>query len=436
MNKLKFIMNIIDSITINALWGEFTVNFQCDRKFNFLIGENGTGKTTVINLIAAVLTGDFERLDKTEFEKIIVVLKSDTGNKKPSIEVKKSKKNNTPFYDISYEFKKSSKDSEPVKLDFGSIEQERLFRGIPIRAIRDHLMIRDHLLDIRGQLNQFVRVTWLSVHRNEDNQMNDERKIIPAIDQKLNSLSNDLVRYFSSLAKKYSDEIVNFQKNILLSILTSDKSIHSIISSTKSINTEYEKKSLSGIFDVLGVEKKIYSEKIDAHFQKFGKSLDNQKASNSTTIEDFAIIYDTFRSHDLVQKYEELQEMKTKIFKPRDNFIQVINELLEGRKKISLSERNDLYFETKNGHRILIDELSSGEKQLLIILGEALLQEESYAIYIADEPELSLHIRWQETLTDYISKLNPNAQILFATHSPDIVGRHSDKIIEMKEVIK
>ena len=187
---------------------------------------------------------------------------------------------------------------------------------------------------------------------------------------------------------------------------------------------------------ILGVEKKTYSQKIDAHFKKFVKSLDNQKGSDSTTIEDFAIIYDTFRSHDLVQKYEELQEMKTKIFKSRDNFIQVINELLEGRKKISLSERNDLCFETKNGHRILIDELSSGEKQLLIILGEALLQEESYAIYIADEPELSLHIRWQETLTDYISKLNPNAQILFATHSPDIVGRHSDKIIEMKEVIK
>jgi predicted ATPase len=428
-------MNIIDSITINALWGEFTVSFHCDRKFNFLIGENGTGKTTVINLIAAVLTGDFERLDKTEFEKIVVVLKSDTGSKKPSIEVKKSKKDNTPFYDISYEFKKSSRDSESVKLNFASIEQERLFRGIPPRAIREK-MIRDHFLDIRGQLNLFVRVTWLSVHRNEDNRINDERKIIPAIDQKLNSLSNDLVRYFSSLAKKYSDEIVNFQKNILLSILTSDRSIHSIISSTKSINTEYEKKSLSGIFDVLGVEKKTYSQKIDAHFKKFVKSLDNQKGSDSTTIEDFAIIYDTFRSHDLVQKYEELQEMKTKIFKSRDNFIQVINELLEGRKKISLSERNDLCFETKNGHRILIDELSSGEKQLLIILGEALLQEESYAIYIADEPELSLHIRWQETLTDYISQLNPNAQILFATHSPDIVGRHSDKIIEMKEVIK
>jgi hypothetical protein len=46
---------------------------------------------------------------------------------------------------------------------------------------------------------------------------------------------------------------------------------------------------------------------------------------------------------------------------------------------MSLSERNELSFETKN-------------KQLLIILGEALLQQEKAVVYIADEPELSLHV--------------------------------------------
>ena len=103
---------------------------------------------------------------------------------------------------------------------------------------------------------------------------------------------------------------------------------------------------------------------------------------------------------------------------------------------MSLSERNELSFETRNKKQIPIEELSSGEKQLLIILGEALLQQEKAVVYIADEPELSLHVSWQETLTDSISKLNPNAQIIFATHSPDIVSSHSDKIINMENVIK
>ncbi|WP_236514203.1 AAA family ATPase, partial [Pseudomonas tremae] len=84
---------------------------------------------------------------------------------------------------------------------------------------------------------------------------------------------------------------------------------------------------------------------------------------------------------------------------------------------------------------ILPEELSSGEKQLLIILGEALLQQSAPYVYIADEPELSLHVSWQEQLTGAISQLNRNAQIIFATHSPDIVGVHSESIIDMERLL-
>ena len=138
----------------------------------------------------------------------------------------------------------------------------------------------------------------------------------------------------------------------------------------------------------------------------------------------------------MVQGYEELQKKEVNIFKSRDNFISVVNELFDSRKKMFLSEQNELCFKTNTGRPIPIEALSSGEKQLLIILGEALLQQEERVVYIADEPELSLHISWQETLTSSISRLNPNAQILFATHSPDIVSIHSNKIINMEDVIK
>lgn len=208
-------MNIISSIQIENLWSNgLEIKFPCDRKFNFLIGENGTGKTTVINLIAAALTGDFERLDKTEFERIVIMLKPISGSKKPSIEVKKTKKRDVPFYDISYEFRHSQKEN-PIKFDFDAIEQERFFRGAPPRALRER-MIRDNFLDIRNQLDSFVTVSWLSIHRhNEDNRQAQDRKNVPAIDQKLDSLNNSLVRYFSALARKYSDNIIDFQKKNL-----------------------------------------------------------------------------------------------------------------------------------------------------------------------------------------------------------------------------
>jgi len=429
-------MNIIDNIQIDNLWGNGSViKFRCDRKFNFLIGENGTGKTTVINLIAAALTGDFERLDKTEFDRIMIRLKPISGSKKPSIEVKKTKKqDNIPFYDISYEFRHSQKEN-PIKFDFDAIEQERFFRGSPPRVLRER-MFRDNYIDIRKQLDSFVNVSWLSIHRhNEEVRPGEDRRNVPAIDQKLVSLNNSLVRYFSALARKYSDNIIDFQKKTLLSVLTPEKS-EALIAFTSSIDVENEKNALAGIFEVLGVEEKHYAQKIRSHFDKFNQAVKAREQNTALNVDQFATIYNTWRSHSLVQDYEELQQKKADIFKSRDNFISVINELLGGRKKMSLSDRNELSFETKNNKPIPIEELSSGEKQLLIILGEALLQQEKAVVYIADEPELSLHISWQETLTSSISSLNPNAQIIFATHSPDIVNSHSDKIINMEDVIK
>ena len=80
--------------------------------------------------------------------------------------------------------------------------------------------------------------------------------------------------------------------------------------------------------------------------------------------------------------------------------------------------------------------MSSGEKQLIIILGESLLQQSIPHIYIADEPELSLHVEWQEKLVSSLKELNPNSQIIFATHSPDIVSEFSKSVIKVEETIK
>jgi len=65
--------------------------------------------------------------------------------------------------------------------------------------------------------------------------------------------------------------------------------------------------------------------------------------------------------------------------------------------------------------------LSSGEKQLLIILLTTLLQDGKPAILLMDEPEISLHTDWQEELIKVIRTLNPNVQIILATHSPSII---------------
>lgn len=428
-------MNTISQIHITNLWGYSNeIKFSLDRKFNFLIGENGTGKTTVINLIAAALTGDFERLDKTIFDSIKISLRTHGLHKKPSIEVRKTKKPDLPYFDISYVFKESQA-SEPITYDFDALEQERIYRGAPPRMLRERLA-NNRYVDVRQQLAAYVKVSWLSIHRSVDDprMVNEEKRALPAIDQKLHNLNNQLVRYFSQLDGKYADHVVNFQKKTLLSVLTPEKT-SSVLGLSTSLDIERERKSLASIFEVLGVEEKHYASKLQNHISRFEEAIKGSPGG-AMSLDQFAALYHAWRSHALVQEYENLQKEKDKIFVSRDNFFVLLNDLFQGRKRASLSKKNEIEFKTFDGKPVLMEELSSGEKQLLIILGEALLQLELPYIYIADEPELSLHVKWQEALTMSIAKLNPHAQIIFATHSPDIVNGHTDKIISMGDLVK
>lgn len=83
-----------------------------------------------------------------------------------------------------------------------------------------------------------------------------------------------------------------------------------------------------------------------------------------------------------------------------------------------------------------LSSLSSGEKQLFILITEALLQKGLPHLFIADEPELSLHIGWQRLVIGELLEMNPNAQIIIATHSPEIAGKYPNNIINMKNITR
>jgi predicted ATPase len=86
---------------------------------------------------------------------------------------------------------------------------------------------------------------------------------------------------------------------------------------------------------------------------------------------------------------------------------------------------------------IRLEKLSSGEKQLLIILFTVFLMEEKPFIVLMDEPEISLHIGWQQQLIDVIRQVNPHCQLIIATHSPSIFGEGwGNKIFFVEDLIQ
>ena len=118
-----------------------------------------------------------------------------------------------------------------------------------------------------------------------------------------------------------------------------------------------------------------------------------------------------------------------------DKFLEIVDNLfLETNKKVN-RDKNELEF-LLGDKEINAYQLSSGEKQLLVILLTVLVQDNKSAILLMDEPEISLHIEWQRKLIKYIRELNPNAQIIIATHSPDIIIKGwLDKVVNIEDII-
>lgn len=116
---------------------------------------------------------------------------------------------------------------------------------------------------------------------------------------------------------------------------------------------------------------------------------------------------------------------------------ETINRLFASTGKKVDEQAGELEFLIDGTDRIQRQDLSSGEKQLLIILLTVLCQEEKPAILLMDEPEISLHLRWQYELISIIRTLNPNCQLVIATHSPSIFNDGwRDKVFWTEDIVQ
>ena len=104
-------------------------------------------------------------------------------------------------------------------------------------------------------------------------------------------------------------------------------------------------------------------------------------------------------------------------------------------KKIAFNNNGDLRFilEDKEEEEGYINSLSSGEIQLVVILTHLYFnpEVERANVFIIDEPELSLHVQWQEKFVDGIMEASRETQFILATHSPTII---LDKVLNCVEI--
>ena len=123
---------------------------------------------------------------------------------------------------------------------------------------------------------------------------------------------------------------------------------------------------------------------------------------------------------DMLNGDEEQREKAASLSIPKRKFQDMMDELFAYTRKKIDRKSNEIFF-YQDDEKLSPYKLSSGEKQMLVILITALVRNGERSVLFMDEPEASLHIEWQQKLIAMIRNLNPDMQLILTTHSPAMI---------------
>ena len=424
----------LKSIKIEGLFGKYDYYFNFEKDISIWISENGVGKTTILTIIVAILTGDVRTLYNINFQKISVNIL----DKNYVIDKQKSTK--------------LFKDEDKTR-KFLMYLLEDLEGDLPKNFV---IKIRREILE-KGYINLSVleeMIHRLSYHERFNNEKTKQliRKIIDLqysylYDELYNikyKLNEEIVFYptyrrvevgfervFADSSRKYANRElttkymgfgmsdVKKRINNLLEKLRRDANAAYIKMNANIISELLAKNVRSyiahgGNIDVHKVEvviKRIGEDRID-NIDKLKPFLADKKFTENNSNIEFLIYY--------LQKLVNIYNLQEAIDRKLSKFAQVCSKYLSG-KKIEYDETMlTMDILDSEGVKIDFDDLSSGEKQIVSIFSKVYLDVTSPCIFIIDEPEISLSIEWQKDFLRDIYSSEKVALLIATTHSPFI----------------
>lgn len=126
------------------------------------------------------------------------------------------------------------------------------------------------------------------------------------------------------------------------------------------------------------------------------------------------------------------QEALAPIVDAIQTFLNILNSLFKF-KTLSFKPSEGFQIKNPNGSLLNATKLSSGEQQLLLMFCYLLVSNETQSIFMIDEPEISLNVKWQRELIDAMRKINRGGggQIVIATHSIELLSQYSDMVVQL-----
>ena len=419
----------VEKFEIKNLHGKYDYEFELKDIVNIIISENGSGKTTILNLFVAILTGNTSKLNNISFDSISITINKEVFqiNKKDFMS-KQHLKINSELLEL-LEFHLPANEIKRLNLSYNENGINRKYLRFLLERYKDDLpyyvlsKINDYCFpnnqDIEknfiGKISKIYSkiedsVLYLPTYRRIEEEFGnlgfDQDRNIRVIREKKPSIINfgmsDVENRLKELTQKLKDEAMLEYSKMNAEIL--DDLLTNKIDISKKMDTLLEDEEKIKI--VIG---RIGKEKIKNHEALFDFIKGTYKIENSN--------YLRYHLSKLLEIYNRQQNVDEKIKNYRD----VCNEYLVNKKIVYDEVLAEVKLSDKYSNTpIEFSKLSSGEKQILSIFSKLYLEEGTKYIIIIDEPELSLSIKWQRKLLPDIIKSRKCSLLLATTHSPFI----------------
>lgn len=531
----------LKAFKILNLNNEYDVSLEFRDNKKIIVSENGSGKTTILNIFHSFFSLDYKSISNYNFDSIIIILDNDATYKFSKLLLRSfldlDRLNSLNDF-ISSDFLETFKDFiqkneinpnkqeiHPLNTTFTALiylyVYENKFSSSVIKntssTIKAELKTKNNneilkiIKDYENILSLYFQ-DFNDIFQNHDTpskNRQDINELYSNINSKSKNKSNDIIEDMQEQLKTMEALVNFFNKFKSLNIIylpTYRRIEHNIDSLLKGSNTELnydflinsneiKERFMSNKLIQFGIEdientwneisKNLRKSMIDG-FNKFsGLMLKNsisfkdptkaQILSLSEKINTIKIIFERLGEENISketkskiiellssnnqsnhEKYTFLYYMIINLIKIYENqekseinikkFVDTSNEFFKfNHKKIIYDENNvdiKILKKYKNEYKTIeLNNLSSGEKQIISLFTRLLLKETNQEVkywVIIDEPELSLSIEWQKILLPNILKTD-RCEFLFATtHSPfifsnDLKLNTADLSLEMKE---
>jgi len=418
----------VQEFSITGFWGKYEAKSSFHEDVNIVIGRNGSGKTTFMNILHAVLSADIEALYENDFR--VATVKLTNGKSTRTIRVEKPEDERSLFSRAEYQIS-TRKYVLPI---YGGDEA----RNFPMSARRRAF---EELETIRTELASIVALASLSVYRissesDPEQRERPSKRLLSPVDYHLARLAQKLTHYQLELSNEARLVSADLQREVLASLLYQKETAAATRGSILEFNEDAEKISLASAYKQLGIIGPDIAKRINEHTGAIAeavlklKQAIEQKSAKMGSV-DLTPIEARKRATKVIDLSLKAEKQNKEIFAQVELFKTTLKRFIDDKTFDFVA--GDL--QVTGTEPLPLAKLSSGEKQLLILFIEALLQRQKPYVFLADEPELSLHISWQRNIIPAIRELNPNAQVIVATHSPEIAGRFKPRIVDMGAIL-